>query len=246
MHVEDLEPGVWQEHIAGISRLLAEQFADRSSIDILEAGCGSGSWLTFPPQAHLVGIDISSEQLTRNMRVHERIQGDLQTFEYGGDRFDAIVCWDVLEHLDRPAAAIDRFARALRPGGLLILGFPDRRSLKGRLTRLLPYRTHVWLYRWVLRVRDAGTGDRGPFPTPMKRDMDPRAIVTRMRDAGLHAIVDASYESPMMMAVRRRFHLRGRRWKAMSGLTRVLSVGHVDPRTTDCVLVFSKPPADRR
>jgi 2-polyprenyl-3-methyl-5-hydroxy-6-metoxy-1,4-benzoquinol methylase len=39
--------------------------------------------------------------------------------------FDRIVCFEVLEHLDDPAAALADFAAALNPGGLLLASTPD-------------------------------------------------------------------------------------------------------------------------
>src|SRR5688572_8700064 len=108
---------VWRQHVGRVSDLLAECFENRDQIDILEAGCGSGSYLRFPSNARITGIDISAEQLQRNTRIHERILGDLQTYAFAPSTFDAIVCWDVLEHLAAPASALDRFATALRTGG---------------------------------------------------------------------------------------------------------------------------------
>jgi SAM-dependent methyltransferase len=42
--------------------------------------------------------------------------------------FDAVVMGDVIEHLPRPADALDRIAALLRPGGVLYLALPDAGS----------------------------------------------------------------------------------------------------------------------
>ena len=209
---------------------------------VLEAGCGSASYLAFPADAWIVGIDISELQLERNAHVHERIVGDIQTHEFAPDEFDAIVCWDVLEHVDDPGAALDRFMTALRPGGLLFLGVPDRDSIKGILTRGLPFRAHVWFYRRILRSQRAGTKDFGPFPTPMHASMARGAMIERLRGGRLHCILDIRYESPMMTAIRERFHMTGLAWRALHLGVHIVTLGHVTAETTECLLVFEKVP----
>lgn len=73
-------------------------------------------------------------------------QGDLLTAEVPEGGFDAVVLADVLEHLPAPDEALDRVARLLAPGGVLVLVLPDAGS---RVARLLGARwwsvipTHV-------------------------------------------------------------------------------------------------------
>jgi SAM-dependent methyltransferase len=231
----------WREHMRMLGELVERHTASMTPLEVLEGGCGSSSYLKFPSRARITGIDISSEQLARNTVLHERILGDLQKYDFAPGRYDVIVCWDVLEHLDDPASTLERFSSALRPGGLLILGFPDRRSLKGLLTRVLPFRAHIWFYRWVLGNPAAGTKDLGPFPTPMRPEMAREAVIDRFVRMGLRVITDLSYESPMMIRVRDRFKLTGARWAALKWLVASASRGRIDAETTDCLLVFEKP-----
>jgi 2-polyprenyl-6-hydroxyphenyl methylase/3-demethylubiquinone-9 3-methyltransferase len=42
---------------------------------------------------------------------------------------DGILCSSVIEYLDAPEQCIEEFGRVLRPGGLLLLSSPNRRSL---------------------------------------------------------------------------------------------------------------------
>lgn len=46
---------------------------------------------------------------------------------------DAVSLWHVLEHLDDPAAALERIAGWLRPGGGLLLGVPNFASIQARI-----------------------------------------------------------------------------------------------------------------
>jgi SAM-dependent methyltransferase len=47
--------------------------------------------------------------------------------------YDAITCWDVIEHLEDPVGAIDQMRRSLRPGGLLFVSTPDAGALVARV-----------------------------------------------------------------------------------------------------------------
>jgi SAM-dependent methyltransferase len=170
-----------QELQATVDRLLA----GREPITVLDAGCGSAAHVRFPASARMVGIDISQRQLDRNKSIDEGILGDIQTYPLAAESFDAIVCWDVIEHLDDPQAAIRRFAVALKPGGAIVLSCPNPQSLKGLVTRFTPHWFHLWFYRHIRRSKRAGTEDFGPFPTVMSPQMAPAAICRLAASCGL-------------------------------------------------------------
>lgn len=48
--------------------------------------------------------------------------------------FDVVTMWDVLEHVPDPLAELQECARVLKPGGLLVINFPDFGSLSARVT----------------------------------------------------------------------------------------------------------------
>jgi len=95
--------------------------------DLLELGCGAGVTSTkiLAEHGRLTGVDISPTQLRRARRrvPHATfLHADLQTLELPAASFDAVVALYVLGYL--PAAALlallERVARWLRPGGLLL------------------------------------------------------------------------------------------------------------------------------
>ncbi len=53
--------------------------------------------------------------------------------EHEDSNLDAAVLWHVLEHLHDPAAALERVAGWLRPGGLLLVGVPNVASWQARV-----------------------------------------------------------------------------------------------------------------
>src|SRR5438876_884799 len=133
-------------------------------ISVLEAGCGSDSnHLRLRPRVRLTGIDLSEDLLRRNTALQERIQGDVQHYNFPQSSFDVIICWTVLEHLPQPQLALDKFDRALKPGGLMVLVLPNVWSVKGLCTKLLPMVFHVWYIRYIFGEKDVVDG--GPFKT---------------------------------------------------------------------------------
>jgi SAM-dependent methyltransferase len=107
----------------GLTETLEAHWLGIDSPRIPEAGCGSESNIAIPPNAHVVGIDISAEELAKNTSVHEKNAGDLETYELPKNAFD-LVCWDVLEHLHRPELAMTSMASSVRPGGFCFLRLP--------------------------------------------------------------------------------------------------------------------------
>jgi len=75
--------------------------------------------------------------------------GDLFATQLPLQHFDAIVMGDVIEHLPRPAEALDRMAELLRPGGIAWMALPDAgslvaRGLRARWWSVIP--THVQFF----------------------------------------------------------------------------------------------------
>jgi 2-polyprenyl-3-methyl-5-hydroxy-6-metoxy-1,4-benzoquinol methylase len=165
-----------EKPVLEVQEFLHKALAGRTELKMLEAGCGSASWVTFEQKAYVVGLDISDKQLQRHPGLDERVQGDLQTYDFPPETFDIIACWNVLEHLPEPEKALDRFASAIKKDGLIILGLPNLMSFKGLLTKYLPYELHVWVYKYLRGVKDAGKDDTGPFKTFLKPAIAPNAV----------------------------------------------------------------------
>ena len=100
------------EEIQSLQSFLDKELLHRPSVRVLEAGCGSASNLKLGEQVWLVGIDISEKQLARNTVLREKIHADIQRYAFPAESFDAIICWDVLEHLSKPELALRQFAPA--------------------------------------------------------------------------------------------------------------------------------------
>lgn len=233
-------PGTWESMLVELQQTVDRLRGGREGLRVLEAGCGSSSHFDPGPGAHLLGVDISEKQLERNAALGEKLVGDIQALDLDGRQFDIVVCWDVLEHLPRPADALRDLAAATAPGGVLILAMPNPLSLKGLVTKLTPYRAHVFVYRVVFGNPSAGTDDRGPFHTFMRFAIASRSIVRAARQHGLTVLYQARYESPMQKEVRRKYPPVDLVWRTGALLLRTLSAGRVEPGVTDVVLVLHR------
>lgn len=98
---------------------------------LLDAGCATGDFLLTARQTFNVwGNDLSEyavEQARRRMPdLAERIvAASLETANHPPEYFDAIVLWDVVEHLPDPLATLRKLVGKLRPGGLLAMSTPN-------------------------------------------------------------------------------------------------------------------------
>ncbi len=116
-----------------IAWALGTYFAEAGRI--LEIGCGTGFVLrrmrSVAPAAELSGSEVMSAGLPF---AAERVpsatfyQMDAQAIPFR-DHFDVIAAFDVLEHIEDDAAVLDEIARALRPGGGLLVSVPQHPAL---------------------------------------------------------------------------------------------------------------------
>jgi SAM-dependent methyltransferase len=94
---------------------VAEYFLRRSLRNVLDVGCGETPWRTplkaLRPRASYRGID-PSPYVAKKFRVPQASFGDLQSLRLK-ERFDLVVCADVLHYLDE--AEIRRGLRAIVP-----------------------------------------------------------------------------------------------------------------------------------
>lgn len=104
------------------------------SFNVLDACCGNGYGAYILATKALVAVnalDLSpaAVEFARFHYGHERINfevGNLETCYL--DSYDAIVCFEALEHLDA-TVVLERFRRALNPGGVLLVSVPNEENV---------------------------------------------------------------------------------------------------------------------
>lgn len=208
---------------------------------VLEAGCGSMSHVRLGDDPVVVGVDVSAHQLRRNDTLDLPVLGDLHALPVADASFDVVVCWDVVEHLHTPVAALEHMERALRLGGHLVLGFPNLLSAKGLLTRWTPHGFHVWVYRNVLGSKTAGTEDHGPFPTFLRPETTPSGIQAWARDRGMEVAFFQLYESEMQALMVRRNPAARAYVRGLGRVVQAVTGGRIRAAESDVIAVLRKP-----
>lgn len=143
---------------------------------VLDLGCGGGilSEALTRAGAEVTGIDLAREQievarlhaLESGLRIDYRQISSRELAEREPQRFDAVVCMEMLEHVPDPGVILADCAALLQPGGDLFLS-TIHRNLKSFLfaivgaehvLRLLPQGTHR--YAQFIRPNEMAKGLR--------------------------------------------------------------------------------------
>jgi SAM-dependent methyltransferase len=231
-----------EETIDTLQRVVDRAMSGRESPKVLDAGCGAElPYLSFGAGTRLVGMDVSRAQLDRNDRLDEKLVGDIQTSTLPGD-LDAVVCWNVIEHLPRPDLALANFARSVRPGGIIVIRTPNVFSVKGLITKLTPHRFHVWVYRVIRHDEQAGRDDRPPFRTHLKLSMSPAVVRRFAASNGLRVAYFALFESRAQRAFRHERGLEGGLWRIVTRAVDIASLGFISADLTEYCIVLQKGP----
>jgi len=108
---------------------------------VLDAGCATGDFLVAGSGRYeMWGLDVSehatAQARAKNPDAGARIfTGFIEEQRFEPRSFDAIVMWDVIEHLWDPRGVLTRLVEHLRPGGALLLSTPDIGAAVARLMR---------------------------------------------------------------------------------------------------------------
>ena len=106
---------------------------------LLDMGCGEGRHsigALLETSANVIGLDLSIRDLEiAKSRLNDFNLSDISTFCTFGvgnindiplesDSLDAVMCSEVLEHVDSPEESIQELVRVLKPGGVMALSVP--------------------------------------------------------------------------------------------------------------------------
>ena len=207
---------------------------ENPQIKVLEAGCGSSTHVNLVNVTHAVGIDISEEQLEKNVMIQEKILGDIQVYPLPKAEFDVAICWMVLEHLDRPKDALLNMFAALKPKGLLILGIPNLISVKGIVTKVTPFWFHEFFYRLM--------GYKShPFPTYLRASIIPTRLVKFAEQNGFSVEFYELLEGATAKKFKSRFWTAKVAFSAIDSVTRIATLGKTSSLLLDnCFLILRK------
>jgi 2-polyprenyl-3-methyl-5-hydroxy-6-metoxy-1,4-benzoquinol methylase len=107
---------------------------------VLDFGCATGEFIArIKKGQEAYGCDVSPDAITRAKALHPELATRLFTqapgapFPEGLPKMDAIVAWDVIEHLGDPLDVVRLLAAQLRPSGILAISTPNAGALTARL-----------------------------------------------------------------------------------------------------------------
>lgn len=128
---------------------------------ILEVGCGAGGMAKavkfYRPDLEVLGIDISQKAIEEAKQKPEKVnflKGNAYQLPFKDKSFDAVLIFDLLEHLENPLKSLNEIYRVLKPGGIFsgfvpiegevfslsgiserIFGFPKKENYAGHIQR---------------------------------------------------------------------------------------------------------------
>ncbi len=113
---------------------------------VLDIGCAGGA---FPFAARELGFDAVGVEPSRWMADYGRRtygldirDGILKPGMFPSGSFDMVTLWDVIEHVPQPSEVLALAFDLLKPGGILLVNYPDIGSI---VARLAGWRWPFWL-----------------------------------------------------------------------------------------------------
>ncbi|MFQ5963023.1 MAG: class I SAM-dependent methyltransferase [Candidatus Scalinduaceae bacterium] len=122
---------------------------DQNDRLIVDLGCGEGLTLQklvrMFSHSEILGIDLLEENIEVCLKYDlPARKGDVYKIDLPKESVDAVLFMEVVEHLDRPVEAISQIHRILKPGGKLVIVFPNDRFFK--LARIMTLKIREAFY----------------------------------------------------------------------------------------------------
>lgn len=131
--------------------------------EILEVGCGIGNFtLSLTECGAVWAIDISREYIKETKRlIGNKAQigfGDIERGKYffGSQKFDSIVCLNILEHIKDDNLAINNLFKLLKNEGTLILLVPAHQFLYGEIDKAIGHFRRYTKLEIIKKLQTAG------------------------------------------------------------------------------------------
>jgi SAM-dependent methyltransferase/ABC-type transporter Mla subunit MlaD len=152
---------------------------------VLDLACGSGygTEILRRAGARVLPVDLDPGVLRRS---RSGVCARAERLPFASASFDAVICFEAIEHVREPAVAVAEIARVLAPQGFALISTPDKaiysdrvgnrnphhlsemdRSdfsalLEGAFRKVALYGQSVWAGSWMVRLLDGKPPEKGP------------------------------------------------------------------------------------
>jgi len=138
-------PRIAQEHVHRYA--FARRFVGGRRVLDLGCGIGYGAELLSPPARAVVSLDRDAATIASARTLHSGAVGvfliaDACRLPIASASFDAVVAFELIEHVSAQPALVAEIRRVLRPDGLLLISSPDTLVYAGKLGERNPFHTH--------------------------------------------------------------------------------------------------------
>jgi 2-polyprenyl-3-methyl-5-hydroxy-6-metoxy-1,4-benzoquinol methylase len=132
---ERFVPGTADGELIEVEHFARYRWAGQLAVGhtVLDAGCGVGygsAMLARAGATEVVGLDLSAKAVAAASAAAPAnasfVAGDVHALPFAAGRFELVVCFEVIEHVDAQDDVIAELARVLAPGGVLAISSPNR------------------------------------------------------------------------------------------------------------------------
>ncbi|MBI4692174.1 MAG: class I SAM-dependent methyltransferase [Candidatus Terrybacteria bacterium] len=131
----------------GVARYLDKAIENlrhaKDKIIFCDAGCGNGIYIKYIKDNYLdieiYGFDFSEEIVkvaVNNTGVSSIIKGNLEEIPFENNKFDIILCTQVIEHLLDDKKGMAELCRVLKKGGYLVISTDNKHNFISKLLNL--------------------------------------------------------------------------------------------------------------
>jgi 2-polyprenyl-3-methyl-5-hydroxy-6-metoxy-1,4-benzoquinol methylase len=146
-----------------IIRALKEKLPEGA--EVLDVGCGNGviSRSLGEQGFNVRGIDISSKTIekARSLNKFPNVHFEVMSAEQlvaSGKRYHAVICSEVLEHLNEPGKLLNVLHQSLHDDGILIVTVPNGKGARELFVTkpvIAMQKKNNWVWRFVKKMKSA-------------------------------------------------------------------------------------------